>query len=54
LPAHILQGTPLESVKIYAQAMDPFMIYRKCKFMDGDYRSSVSNKSWVFGLNVSF
>lgn len=54
LPVNLLKGTPLSSVKIYAQAMDPFMIYRKCKFMDGDYRSTVTNRSWVFGLNVSF
>lgn len=50
----MLTNTPFTAVKIYAQAMDPFMIYRKCSFMDGDYRTGISNKSWVFGLNVSF
>lgn len=50
----MLKGTPFTALKVYAQAMDPFMIYRKCDFMDGDYRSSITNKSWVFGLNVSF
>lgn len=53
-PNRILKGSPLSALKVYVQAMDPFMIYRKCDFMDGDYRSSVTNKSWVFGLNVSF
>lgn len=65
LPKNVTSMVGVNSAKIYLQAMNPFLIYSKCDFMDGDvsvpssyYKgldgSSVVNRSWVFGINVSF
>ena len=54
----------LNSLKIYVQAMNPFTIYSKCKWLDTDMMSYDNNtrnfgttttiRSWVVGLNVGF
>ena len=54
----------LNTVKIYVQAMNPFTIYSKCKWLDTDMMSYDNNtrnfgttttiRSWVVGLNVGF
>ncbi|HZL11979.1 MAG TPA: TonB-dependent receptor [Prolixibacteraceae bacterium] len=54
LPQHFASTLGISSAKVYVQTMNPFMIYSKCDFMDGDSRSSVDTKSWVFGLSLSF
>lgn len=57
-----LKATGLSSLKVYVQAMNPFNLYRKCKWLDTDfmsydnnattYGSSTTIKSWVIGLNI--
>lgn len=59
-----LKGTGLSNLKVYVQAMNPFTIYSKCKWLDTDfmsydnnstsYGSSTNIKSWVIGLNIGF
>ena len=54
----------VSSLKIYAQCMNPFMIYSKCDYLDTDLSSYNNNarttgsattqKGLVFGLNVGF
>ena len=54
----------LSSLKVYIQAMNPFTIYSKCKWLDTDMMSYDNNtrnfgttttiRSWVVGLNVGF
>jgi len=54
----------LNTLKIYVQAMNPFTIYSKCKWLDTDmmnYDNNTRNfgttttiRSWVVGLNVGF
>ena len=67
LPKHIASNIGIVNAKVYVQAVNPFMIYSKCKFLDGDLTngnvkdsnndfraSSVFTRSWVFGLNFAF
>ncbi|MGE4587729.1 MAG: SusC/RagA family TonB-linked outer membrane protein, partial [Mangrovibacterium sp.] len=54
LPKPVASSFGISNAKVYVQAINPFMIYSDCDFMDGDVRSSVYNKSWVFGLSVNF
>lgn len=49
-----LNNTPLSNLKIYAQLMNPFMIYRKCDWYDADVRSTTTTRSFVLGVNVGF
>lgn len=59
-----LKSTGLSNLKIYVQAMNPFNVYKKCKWLDTDfmsydnnttsYGSSTTIKSWVIGLNIGF
>ena len=54
----------LNSLKLYVQAMNPFTIYSKCKWLDTDmlnYDNNTTNfgttttiRSWVVGLNIGF
>ena len=54
----------LNTLKIYVQAMNPFTIYSKCKWLDTDmlsYDNNTTNfgttttiRSWVVGLNIGF
>jgi len=73
LPKSLASGLGIANAKFFVQAINPFMIYSKCKFLDGDLSngyvknettkkadltsyngSSISSKSWVFGLSVTF
>ncbi len=54
IPKNLATRWGIENAKLYVQAMDPFLIYSKCDFMDGDLRSNISTKSWVVGLNLAF
>lgn len=59
-----LKGTGLSSLKVYAQAMNPFSLYRATKWLDTDltnysnntrsFGSTVTTRSFVVGLNVGF
>jgi TonB-dependent starch-binding outer membrane protein SusC len=52
------------ALKVYAQCLNPFFIYKKCNYLDTDLSnydnnsvtsgSSVTTKALVFGINVSF
>lgn len=54
----------MSNLKVYVQAMNPFTIYKKCKWLDTDLLSYDNNsasfgsgttiKSWVIGLNIGF
>ena len=54
----------INNLKIYAQVMNPFTIYSKCKILDTDLSSYDNNttssgtditiRGMVFGLNVGF
>jgi TonB-linked SusC/RagA family outer membrane protein len=67
LPKPLASSLGIASAKVFVQAINPFMIYSKCKFLDGDLSNgyikddsasfngtSISSKSWVFGLSVAF
>ncbi|WP_321334094.1 TonB-dependent receptor [uncultured Bacteroides sp.] len=59
-----LKNTGLGSLKIYAQCMNPFMIYKKCDYLDADLSnydnntvttgSPITTRGLVFGVNVGF
>ena len=59
-----LKNLGINSLKVYVQAMNPFTIYSKCKWLDTDmmnYDNNTRNfgttttiRSWVVGLNVGF
>lgn len=63
-PQHMIKPFGLSNLKIYVQAMNPFTIYKKCKWLDCDllsydnnstsYGSGTTIKSWVIGLNIGF
>ena len=54
----------LNSLKVYVQAMNPFTIYSKCKWLDTDmlnydnnttaFGTTTTIRSWVIGLNIGF
>lgn len=50
----ITQKVGLNNLKIYAQALNPFMIYSSVDFRDLDLNASNYNKGFVFGIDVSF
>ncbi len=54
LPGQLSNSYGIANARIYVQAMNPFLIYSASNFMDGDLRSSISTKSWVVGLSLSF
>ncbi len=55
-------GLGINSLKLYVQAQNPFIIYRKCKWMDTDllnydnntssYGSLTTIRSWVVGIKI--
>ena len=59
-----LKKIGFSTLKVYAQCMNPFMIYKKCKFLDADLSSydnntvttgsSTATRALVFGINVGF
>ncbi len=63
-PQKVLNGLGISNLKLYVQAMNPFNVYKKCKWLDTDllsydnnttsYGSSTTIKSWVIGINVGF
>lgn len=44
----------LSNVKLYAQALNPGLIYSKIDWIDPDLGGSTFNRGFVFGLNVGF
>ena len=59
-----LKGLGIGNLKVYAQAMNPFSIYRACDYLDTDltnydnssrtFGSSTTLKSFVLGVNIGF
>lgn len=49
-----LAKTGVENLKVYAQCMNPGMIYSKCNWIDADLGGSTYNRGFVFGINVGF
>lgn len=59
-----LKKTGLSTLKIYAQCMNPFIIYKKCDYLDTDLSNYDNNtvsvgsattiKGLVFGVNIGF
>ena len=64
LPEQCTKRLGLSNLKIYVQAMNPFTIYKKTKWLDCDllsydnnstsYGSGTTIRSWVIGLNIGF
>jgi len=64
IPKRYLDKLGIGALKLYVQALNPFMIYHRIKYLDTDLSSydnntvtsgsGVSTRSWVFGLNLSF
>ena len=64
VPKRYLDKLGIGALKLYVQALNPFMIYHRIKYLDTDLSSydnntvtsgsGVSTRSWVFGLNLSF
>ena len=58
-PKNVVEGLGISNLKLYVQAMNPFNVYKKCKWLDTDllsydnnttsYGSSTTIKSWVIG-----
>jgi len=44
----------LSNVKLYAQALNPGLIYSKIDWIDPDLGGSTFNRGFVFGINVGF
>jgi len=59
-----LRKSGLGSLKVYAQCMNPFMIYKKCDYLDTDLSnydnntvttgSPITTRGLIFGVNVGF
>lgn len=53
-PQHFINRMRLSNLRIYAQAMNPGLLYSKVDWIDPDTRNSIFNRGFVFGLNVGF
>lgn len=63
-PKAIAGKLGMSNLKVYVQAINPFTIYKKCKWLDTDlmsydnntttYGSGTTIRSWVIGLNIGF
>jgi len=54
LPTTISNRLRLNTLKIYAQAMNPGLLYANVDWIDPDLGGSTFNRGIVFGLNVGF
>lgn len=53
-PQHFTERIRLSNLRIYAQAMNPGLLYSKVDWIDPDTGSSIFNRGVVFGINVGF
>lgn len=44
----------MSNLKVYAQCLNPGLIYSACDWIDPDLGGSTFNRSFVFGLNIGF
>jgi TonB-linked SusC/RagA family outer membrane protein len=54
LPKNLVKKLSLSRVRVYAQALNPGLIYSKIDWIDPDLGGSTFNRGFVFGLNVGF
>lgn len=54
LPQHFTDRIKLANLRIYAQAMNPGLLYSKVDWLDPDTGNSFFNRGFVVGLNVGF
>jgi TonB-linked SusC/RagA family outer membrane protein len=54
IPTNAVQKIGLSRVKVYAQLLNPGLIYSKISWLDPDTGLSNFNRGLVFGLNVGF
>ncbi|WP_311950083.1 SusC/RagA family TonB-linked outer membrane protein [Mucilaginibacter terrae] len=54
LPAKVTKSLGLSRVKVYAQALNPGLLYSKIDWIDPDLGGSTFNRGFVMGLNVGF
>ena len=54
IPTTLASKMGISSMRIYLQAVNPGMIYRKIDWLDLDVRSSYSNRGVTAGINVNF
>lgn len=54
IPVNLVQKVGLSRVKVYAQLLNPGLIYSKISWLDPDTGLSNYNRGLVFGLNVGF
>ncbi|WEK20186.1 MAG: TonB-dependent receptor [Candidatus Pedobacter colombiensis] len=54
LPDALCKKLTLSKVKVYAQALNPGLIYSKVDWIDPDTGNSTFNRGFVLGLNVGF
>ncbi|WP_051666737.1 TonB-dependent receptor [Pedobacter sp. R20-19] len=52
--SEIAKKLTLSRLRIYAQAINPGLIYSKVKWIDPDLGGSTFNRGFVFGINASF
>lgn len=50
----LVQKIGLTKLRLYMQAINPFMIYSKVKWTDLDTQTTASNRGFTMGLNVQF
>lgn len=54
LPKNVSNSMHLSNVRLYAQVINPGLIYSKIDWIDPDLGGSTFNRGFVFGLNVGF
>lgn len=54
LPKGAMNKLRMKNCRIYAQALNPGLIYSKVDWIDPDLNSSVFNRGFVFGVNAGF
>lgn len=54
LPEKISKSLGLSSSRVYAQALNPGMVFNKIDWIDMDLRSSAWNRGFTFGMNLEF
>jgi len=54
VPSNLAKKLTLSRLRVYAQAINPGLIYSKVKWIDPDLGGSTFNRGFVFGVNASF
>ena len=49
-----LSSAKISNLKLYFQIQNPLTIYSACDYLDTDFNSNISPRSYVFGVNVGF